>query len=241
MSAISRNCDNSGHDRNCRPCPRFHYPAAAQDRLRQSGLPESADRLRTDPDPALRRGLHHVQDLCRRGSGHRQHLRLHRRRRQGKPGYHRRSAGRKRQGDRHRLPGCQERPQQRQPGQGNPPQRARRYRPARHAGSDGRRTHPLPQAPRSLPGSGARRFRRSRSQAHTQALRLPENQRGLQPPLHLLHHPFHARRPGQSTDRRCAERSAGPVRRWREGVAGGQPGHLCLRRGREIPHRLLGW
>ena len=34
------------------------------------------------------------------------------------------------------------------------------------------------------------------SQAHTPALRLPEDQRRLQPPLHLLHHPQHARRPG---------------------------------------------
>ena len=30
-----------------------------------------------------------------------------------------------------------------------------------------------------------------------QALRLPEDQRRLQPPLHLLHHPVDARRPGE--------------------------------------------
>ena len=40
-------------------------------------------------------------------------------------------------------------------------------------------------------------------------------------------------------DRRRAEGSAGAVRRRREGTAGGQPGHLGLRRGREVPHRLL--
>ena len=34
-------------------------------------------------------------------------------------------------------------------------------------------------------------------QAHAAALRLPEDQRGLQPPLHLLHHSLDARRPGQ--------------------------------------------
>ena len=35
-----------------------------------------------------------------------------------------------------------------------------------------------------------------RHQAHAQALRLSEDQRGLQPPLHLLHHPVDAWRPG---------------------------------------------
>jgi ribosomal protein S12 methylthiotransferase len=41
-------------------------------------------------------------------------------------------------------------------------------------------------------------------QAHAQALRLPEDQRRLQPPLQLLHHPEHARRPGVPPHRRRA-------------------------------------
>ena len=46
-----------------------------------------------------------------------------------------------------------------------------------------------------------------------QALRLPEDQRRLQPPLHLLHHPVHARRPGQSRPiGDVLERGAGAVR-----------------------------
>ena len=45
-------------------------------------------------------------------------------------------------------------------------------------------------------------------QADAEALRLPEDQRRLQPPLQLLHHPRHARRPGVAPDRRRADRSA---------------------------------
>jgi hypothetical protein len=41
-------------------------------------------------------GYQHVQDLRGRRPGDRQHLRLHRRRRQGEPGHHRRGAGRQR-------------------------------------------------------------------------------------------------------------------------------------------------
>jgi ribosomal protein S12 methylthiotransferase len=46
-----------------------------------------------------------------------------------------------------------------------------------------------------------------RHQAHAAALCLPEDQRGLQPPLHLLHHPVDARRPGVAPGGRCAEGS----------------------------------
>jgi hypothetical protein len=51
--------------------------------------------------------------------------------------------------------------------------------------------------------------------------------------------PFDARRPGEPAGRRRAEGSARAVRRRREGTAGDQPGHLGLRRGRQVPHRLL--
>ena len=54
----------------------------------------------------------------------------------------------------------------------------------------------------------ARPVRRPRAaagyQAHADALRLPQDQRGLQPPLHVLHHPLDARRPRQPADRRGA-------------------------------------
>ena len=93
----------------------------------------------------------------------------------------------------------------------------------------------VPQAARPVhrPGAG------HRHQAHAAPLRLPEDQRRLQPPLHLLHHPQHARRPGVAADRRRARRCARAVRVRREGTAGHQPGHQRLRRRREVPHRLL--
>jgi len=50
-----------------------------------------------------------------------------------------------------------------------------------------------------------------RCQAHATALRIPEDQRRLQPSLHLLHHPQHARRLGVTSHWRCTERSAGIV------------------------------
>jgi ribosomal protein S12 methylthiotransferase len=83
-------------------------------------------------------------------------------------------------------------------------------------------------------------FRGWPASSSRRALRLPEDQRRLQPPLHLLHHPQHARRPGLAAHRRRAERSARAVRVGREGTAGRQPGHQRLRRRREVPHRLLG-
>ena len=49
---------------------------------------------------------------------------------------------------------------------------------------------------------------RAGRQADAEALRLPEDQRRLQPPLHLLHHPEPARRPGVAADRRRARRGA---------------------------------
>jgi ribosomal protein S12 methylthiotransferase len=53
-----------------------------------------------------------------------------------------------------------------------------------------------------------RRVWRGGHQAHAAPLRLPEDQRRLQPPLHLLHHPVHARRPGVAPHWRCAEGGA---------------------------------
>ncbi len=48
------------------------------------------------------------------------------------------------------------------------------------------------------------------NQAHADALRLPQDQRRLQPPLHVLHHPVDARRPGFASDRRRAAGSREP-------------------------------
>ena len=66
-----------------------------------------------------------------------------------------------------------------------------------------------------------------------QALRLPEDQRRLQPPLHLLHHPEPARRPGLAAGRRRALGGRGAVRVGRQGAARHQPGHERLRRRRQ--------
>ena len=77
-----------------------------------------------------------------------------------------------------------------------------------------------------------------RHQAHAQALRLPEDQRRLQPPLHLLHHPRPARRSGVAADRRRARGSCGTVRVGRQGAARHQPGHERLRRRRALSNRL---
>ena len=89
--------------------------------------------------------------------------------------------------------GAQAGRRRRQPGAAGAPEGAGRHRPACDAGGDGRGAPARAQAARSLrrPGArGARRVpRRRRHQAHAAPLRLPEDQRGLQPPLHLLHHP----------------------------------------------------
>ena len=185
--------------------PNDETPKNPQSRIRQPGLPQGPDRFRTHPHAAERRGLPDLQDLRGRRPRHRQHLRLHRRRRAGKPGHHRRGAGRERPGHRHRLPGRQGGRGRRQPGQADASVGAGRHRAARHAGSDGRGACQPAQAARPLHRPGAA----GGHQAHAQALRLPEDQRRLQPPLHLLHHPVDARRPGEPSDRRRAEGGAG--------------------------------
>ena len=65
---------------------------------------------------------------------------------------------------------------------------------------------PTPHDPFIEPGPAAGH------QADAETLRLPEDLRRLQPPLQLLHHSEHARRPGQSADRRGAGRSGAPGR-----------------------------
>ncbi len=135
-----------------------------------------------------------------------------------------------RQGHRHRLPGRQGRHRAEDASQG-----AFRHRAARDRCRD-ERGAPVPaQTARSLyrPGAAARRA------PHAAAFRLSEDIRGLQPSLHLLHHPRTARRPGQPPDPRGHERSGETGRVRREGIAGHLAGHLGLRRGPEIPHRLL--
>ena len=63
--------------------------------------------------------------------------------------------------------------------------------PARtHAGGDARRARAPAEAARSLHRSRAA----AGHQAHAAALRLSQDRRRLQPPLHLLHHPVDARR-----------------------------------------------
>ena len=116
----------------------------------------------------------------------------------------RRGARRERQGDRHRLPRREGRRRLRAR---RAPEGARGHRPARDRRGDvgGARA----------PAEAARPVRRPRpaagDPAHAEALRVPEDQRGLQPPLHVLHHPVDARRPRVAPDRRGARRGAQPA------------------------------
>ena len=75
--------------------------------------------------------------------------------------------------------------------------------------------------------------------AHAQALRVCQDLRRLQSPLHLLHHPVHARRSGQPPDRRGHAGSGKSGQCRRQGTADHFAGHQRLWRGREIPHRFL--
>ena len=85
-------------------------------------------------------------------------------------------------------------------------------------------------AARSVPRSGPARGH----QAHPAALRLSKDFRGLQQPLHLLHHSETARRSGLAAGRRRAARGRAAGRRRREGTAGHLAGHLGLRRRHQI-------
>ena len=67
----------------------------------------------------------------------------------------------------------------------------------------------LPQAARSVRRSRAA----ARDQADADALRLSQDQRRLQSPLHVLHHPVDARRSRQPADRRGAARGRAAARR----------------------------
>ena len=212
--------------------------AEAEDRLRLARLPEGADRLRADPDAPERRGLRDLEELRRRRPRHRQHLRLHRRRGQGEPRHDRRGAGRERPGDRHRLPRRQGGRGRRQPGAPDASERPRGDRPARDRRGDGRGPRPRAQAARPVRRPRSRAAG-DRHQADAQALRLSQDQRGLQPSLHLLHHPEPARRPGLAADRRRPRRGGGAVRVGRQGAARHQPGHQRLRRRCALSHRLL--
>ena len=89
------------------------------------------------------------------------------------------------------------------------PQSARRDRTARDRRGDGRRA--------SAPAEAARPVHRSRpcagDQAHAAALRVSQDQRGLQSPLHVLHHSVDARRSRVAPDRRGAGRGGAPAAR----------------------------
>ena len=90
------------------------------------------------------------------------------------------------------------------------------------------------RAPFRSPARPLRRDRagpRRRPEADTAPLRLPEDQRGVRPPLQLLHHPVPARRPGLASRGRSAARGRGAGGVRRQGAAGGVPGHLRLRPG----------
>ena len=87
-----------------------------------------------------------------------------------------------------------------------PSERAQGHRAARLRGSRERRARTAAAAARSV--------RRPRAAAghppHAAALRVPEDLRGLQPPLQLLHHPVDARRPREPSDRRRDARGRAP-------------------------------
>ena len=76
-------------------------------------------------------------------------------------------------------------------------------------------------------------------QADAAPLRLSEDFRGLQQPLHLLHHPEAARRSGLAAGRRRAARGRAAGRGRRQGTAGHLAGHLGLRRRHQIRREPL--
>ena len=71
---------------------------------------------------------------------------------------------------------------------------------------------------------------RRRGPPHPAPLQLPQDFRGLQPQVPLLHHPRHARPPGLPPRSRRAARGREAGRRRRPRAPGHQPGHLRLRR-----------
>jgi ribosomal protein S12 methylthiotransferase len=81
---------------------------------------------------------------------------------------------------------------------------------------------------------------RTGRQADAAPLRLSEDFRGLQQPLHLLHHPEAARRSGLPPGRRCAARGRKAGEGRREGTAGHLAGHLGLWRRPEIRTKACG-
>ena len=93
------------------------------------------------------------------------------------------------------------------------------------------------------PAEAARPLRRpratARDQADADALRLSQDQRRLQSPLHVLHHPVDARRSRQPADRRGAARGGAAAEGGRQGAAGRVAGHERVRRRRALPYRLL--
>jgi tRNA A37 methylthiotransferase MiaB len=68
----------------------------------------------------------------------------------------------------------------------------------------------------------------SGAQADATPLQLSQDFRGLQPSLLLLHHPLAARRPSQPAHRRGAARGGEAGFGGDEGIAGHQPGHICI-------------
>ncbi|KAG0744731.1 hypothetical protein G6F24_016027 [Rhizopus arrhizus] len=135
----------------------------------------------------------------RRGGG--QHLRLHRFGSDRVAGRDRRGDEPERQGHRHRLPG-------QAPG-ADPrgvPERAGGVRPAGLPERDGSGARSAAAQARSVRGPGARLWH----QADPAPLRLPEDFRGLQPQVQLLHHPVDARQAGLAPGRRGAARSRAP-------------------------------
>ena len=79
------------------------------------------------------------------------------------------------------------------------------------------------------PGPGARRHRPPAD--HAAALRLPEDQRGLRPALHLLRDPGDARQARHQADRGSRPRGARTGRRRRPRTDRRRPGHDLLRHG----------
>ena len=116
---------------------------------------------------------------------------------------------------------------------------AGRHRPARDAGSDVGRARTPAAVARSVRRSRPELSWQNRCQAHADALRVSQDQRRLQPPLHVLHHPVDARRLGLAPDRRGARGRRKSGEGGRQGTAGHLAGHQRLRRGRQVPDRLL--
>ena len=197
------------------------------------GCPKALVDSRAHPHAAARRGLRDRARLRRRRRRPGQHLRLPRQRQGREPRRDRRGHRRERPGHRHRLP--------RRRGQAcireRHPERARRHRPAPVRSGGRRRPRRRAAAARSLRRSRARRRACSLTPRHYAYLKISEgcNHRCSFCIIPQLRGDL-VSRPADAVLREAEKLVKAGV----QGAAGHQPGHLGLRRRRQVRRRASG-